>query len=92
MKKRRGRVDLEQMLSAVDEREIIATLSSQWESHQSHEVSTARVIAIKTLCSEKSRSMISKLRTRLCITVGPVTRHFLIIIIRLCCSIFVVKQ
>ena len=53
MKKRRERVDLEQMLSAVDEREIIATLSSQWESHQSHEVSTARVIAIKTPCSEK---------------------------------------
>ena len=51
--KRRGRFDLEQMLSAVDEREIIATLSSQWESHQSHEVSTARVIAIKTLCNEK---------------------------------------
>ena len=41
------------MLSAVDEREIIATLSSQWESHQSHEVSTARAIAIKTPCSEK---------------------------------------
>ena len=51
--KRRGRFDLEQMLSAVDEHEIIATLSSQWESHQSHEVSTARVIAIKTTCSEK---------------------------------------
>ena len=52
MKKRMGRVDLEQMLSAVDEREIIATLSSQWESHQSHEVSTVRVIAIKTPYTE----------------------------------------
>ena len=53
MKKRKGRFDREQMLSAVDEHEIIATFSSQWESHQSHEVSTARVIAIKTPCSKQ---------------------------------------
>ena len=79
MKKRRGRFDLEQMLSAVDEREIIATLSSQWESHQSHEVSTARVIAIKNSVLRKSRSMIFKEVNKFCTIAGNVIGHFHIV-------------